>query len=960
LRKQNVRRLARERQAAASKSGPKSEVAWREVKTILDEEIQRLPEELKSPVLLCYLEGKAHNEGAQQLGWSLTTFRGRLERAREVLRKRLTQRGVMLSEVLLAAVLSEKATSAAVSGSFLSILVKRALASETTKGVVSAHALSLAQGVMQTMFLNQMKIGVVAVLLMFITVGVGGLALHGFAGDGQAQDDKPPTGGKPVAASLKPADWPVQGKQGPTDKPVDQPVKEQAAKPVVVQEDAQIRTVAWSSHGKILATIGIVYEHVTFTDGDGTPTDRGGLIPHSTIKLWDATTGELKRSLGEEKDTYIAAIAFSADEKTVAISTSKHVVTNQPTNPIRFETEVRVMDAQSWKLKHKIKSFASALAFSPDGTRLALGGNSGFSDNAFMRLWDVQKQEMMGGTEGGGYRVHCLAFSIDGKQLATGDENGKVRLFDGRTGTARRDFEGHGPLRSGGEQCVTGVGFSPDGKTLVSGSQDKTLKLWDVETGKLLRNLEGNNSPVSALAFSPDGKLFATAGSTDVLLWDMKTGKPKETFLEHTMPVNSLAFSPDGSMLAIGAGAGFNSKVNKGTGRAQTPGEFKLWNLAGIEQKPDTPPADQLKTLMKEYQDLVDAHERAFREVKGEARRIEYWKNYPRPERLYSRLMALAEKYPKDAAAVDALIWVAMHQPPYSDSGPKDQETRRKALESRRQALDWLLRDHLASDKLPLVFPGADDKFLRAVLEKSPHRHIRGLACYTLAEQRIRLSRRVTHFRNENPVWRQRIFELTMPELSTDIGQLTKETENLLEQVVRDFADVPIEDRRNGKTLGELANGHLREIRHLAIGMPAPELKSVDLDGKPVQLADLKGKVVVLDVWAVWCGPCRAMISHQRELLKRLDGKPFALVSISVDEKRETLAEFLKKEPMPWTHWYEGPGGKIIADLNVVSYPTIYVLDARGVIRHKDLRGKFLDQAVDALLNEIEEKSPRK
>jgi len=63
---------------------------------------------------------------------------------------------------------------------------------------------------------------------------------------------------------------------------------------------------------------------------------------------------------------------------------------------------------------------------------------------------------------------------------------------------------------------------------------------------------------------------------------------------------------------------------------------------------------------------------------------------------------------------------------------------------------------------------------------------------------------------------------------------------------------------------------------------------------------------------------------------------------------------------MPWTHWYEGPGGKIIADLNVRSYPTIYVLGAKGVIRHKDLRGKFLDQAVDALLKEIEEKSPRK
>src|SRR5450631_2188002 len=116
----------------------------------------------------------------------------------------------------------------------------------------------------------------------------------------------------------------------------------------------------------------------------------------------------------------------------------------------------------------------------------------------------------------------------------------------------------------------------------------------------------------------------------------------------------------------------------------------------------------------------------------------------------------------------------------------------------------------------------------------------------------------------------------------------------------RDFAEVPIVGRRNGKTLGELAKGHLHEIRHLAVGKPAPELKSIDLEGKPVRLTDLKGNVVVLDVWATWCVPCCAMIPHERELVKRLKAKPFAIVSISVDDKQETVVEFLKKEPMPW------------------------------------------------------------
>ena len=367
----------------------------------------------------------------------------------------------------------------------------------------------------------------------------------------------------------------------------------------------------------------------------------------------------------------------------------------------------------------------------------------------------------------------------------------------------------------------------------------------------------------------------------------------------------------------------------------------------GFEQPSDKPPAEQMKALVNEYRDSLEAFEKAMGKVEAETQRDKFFeKNHPRPERLYPRFMALATKYPKDASAVDALIWVVSH----NSNEPKDSATQGKAL-------DTLRRDHLASDKLPLVFAHAKEDFLSEVLEKSPHRPVRGLACYSMAEGRLGRIRRVTRWRNENPYWRTRMW-LRQTGLSyfvtTNIDEVTKESEKLLERVVKDFADVPIEDGRNGKTLGDVAKGHLHEIRHLAIGKPSPKLKSFDLEGKPTQLADLKGKVVVLDVWATWCGPCRAMIPHQRELVKRLEGKPFALVSISIDEKRETVTEFVKKEPMPWAHWYEGPKGRIVADLNVLTYPTIYVLDANGVIRYKDIRGKLLDQAVTALLKEIE------
>ena len=65
----------------------------------------------------------------------------------------------------------------------------------------------------------------------------------------------------------------------------------------------------------------------------------------------------------------------------------------------------------------------------------------------------------------------------------------------------------------------------------------------------------------------------------------------------------------------------------------------------------------------------------------------------------------------------------------------------------------------------------------------------------------------------------------------------------------------------------------------------------------------------MLDIWATWCGPCKAMIPHEREMVERLKDKPFALVSISADEKKKTLTDFLAKDTMPWTHWWNGSGG---------------------------------------------------
>jgi hypothetical protein len=92
-------------------------------------------------------------------------------------------------------------------------------------------------------------------------------------------------------------------------------------------------------------------------------------------------------------------------------------------------------------------------------------------------------------------------------------------------------------------------------------------------------------------------------------------------------------------------------------------------------------------------------------------------------------------------------------------------------------------------------------------------------------------------------------------------------------------------------------------------------------------------------------------------MVERLKEQPFALVSISVDEKKETLTDFLAKEKMPWTHWWNGIQAGVLEEWDVRHYPTIYILDAQGVIRHKDVRGEELEKAVNALLQEAKTKT---
>jgi RNA polymerase sigma factor (sigma-70 family) len=197
LRRQVARRRGREVPAVDVGQSP-PEVSWREVQALLDEELRALPERFRAPLLLCCLEGRTRDEAAQELGWSLGTLRGRLERGRELLRARLARRGVGLSAALLAALLTGRAASAAVPVALVVSIVRvaadaaagRALAA----GAVSARAAAVAEGVARAMRMTRLKI-VTGVLLALGLVGLGaGLLTSG------AQSAPPPDGGAGAAA----------------------------------------------------------------------------------------------------------------------------------------------------------------------------------------------------------------------------------------------------------------------------------------------------------------------------------------------------------------------------------------------------------------------------------------------------------------------------------------------------------------------------------------------------------------------------------------------------------------------------------------------------------------------------------------------------------------------------------------------------------------------------------------
>jgi RNA polymerase sigma factor (sigma-70 family) len=495
-----ARRRAREKQGVPmSVAQPVPDDAGAENAQVLHEEVQRLPAKYRDPVVLCYFEEKTHEEAARELAWPLGTVKGRLARARDLLRTRLVRRGLAVPggvALLLAQSRAEAAPAALLQATVKA--VRLACAGGPALGALAGNGAHLAEGVLRAVQVTKRKVLSALVLTAGLVASAGVLGYRGWAADRASVGAG--------AAVLAP---------GP-------------ALAVAVKERASlggfpdfVAALAFSADGKTLAGVS------QCTHEEKVPVGLRLTRPGCRILLWDNATARERASV-----TLVglgAPAALTPDLKTIAIRDDN--------------TTVRLVAVATGKDVAKLAGHADVvrcLAFSPDGKRLASADSAGV-----VKLWDTAGREwhtLKGHTE----PVRCLAFSADGKTLASGSRDLLALTWDVGSGRRKAILSGH-------NNDVSALAFSPDGRVLATGSFDRTVRLWDAASGRERARLTGHKKGVFSLAFGMRGRVLASASEDGtVRLWDTAARRQLASLNRHAGPVWCVAFAPDGRTLATG------------------------------------------------------------------------------------------------------------------------------------------------------------------------------------------------------------------------------------------------------------------------------------------------------------------------------------------------------------------------------------------------------------------------
>ena len=189
--------------------------------------------------------------------------------------------------------------------------------------------------------------------------------------------------------------------------------------------------------------------------------------------------------------------------------------------------------------------------------------------------------------------------------------------------------------------------------------------------------------------------------------------------------------------------------------------------------------------------------------------------------------------------------------------------------------------------------------------------------------------------------------------LYTQVLDDTEKGLALVRQLKKDFPNTT-QGKRADEQIAQIEKGEesKKVQRALAVGSKFPDFTEKDVDGKPLSISLYKGKVVLVDFWATWCGPCVAELPNVLSTYEKHHKGGFDIVGISLDQSEEKLRAFTKSKNMPWQQYFDGKGwqSKLGGQYGVNSIPATYLLDGNGTIIGKDLRGDDLEKAVAAAL----------
>jgi thiol-disulfide isomerase/thioredoxin len=172
---------------------------------------------------------------------------------------------------------------------------------------------------------------------------------------------------------------------------------------------------------------------------------------------------------------------------------------------------------------------------------------------------------------------------------------------------------------------------------------------------------------------------------------------------------------------------------------------------------------------------------------------------------------------------------------------------------------------------------------------------------------------------------------------------------NVFQQIKHDLPTTEI-----GKRVDMILDSLKRPIeaqkirRGLVEGIKFPKFGEKDMAGKPLSIANYKGKVVLVDFWATWCVPCVAEMPNVIQTYQKYHAQGFEIIGISLDQDQQTFERFIKEKSMTWQEFFDGQGfdNKLAMKYGIMSIPATFLLDGNGIIIAKDLRGKELEQAV--------------